>query len=199
MAPVGGGGAHSNHGAGVHQGQTWGKMWSPGLEKNAEKMRKMRQNMRRKIWFSCHGVCLPQTPMFVKAHVDLLTTIALFKRLRPRLNTQSVAGNHTLLLWFKRRGVAVLNPSLRPLLHSLNRHCMLFAVEMTLDGALGGSRCNTLHREPPFPLPRTLRRVGVLVPSSEWRSQGGHRIWHVYCKMKNVGNESGSVGRICKR
>ena len=60
-------------------------------------MRKMRQNMQRKMRFSCNVACLPQTPMFVNAYVDLLTTVALFKRLWPRLNMQSVVGNHTSL------------------------------------------------------------------------------------------------------
>ena len=45
---------------------------------------------------------------------------------------------------------AALNPSLLPLLHSLNCHCVLCAVQMTLDGALGGSRCNTLHHLFPY-------------------------------------------------
>ena len=49
------------------------------MRKNVEKMRKMRQNMRRKMLFSCNGVCLPQTPMFVKTHIDLLTP-PLFSR-----------------------------------------------------------------------------------------------------------------------
>ena len=127
--------------------RNWEKM-----RKNAKQMWKMRQKVRQKMLFSCNCVCLPQTPMFVKTHVELLM-VALFKRLRPRLNMQSVVGNHTLLLCVVQEEghyslcfQAALNPSLLPLLHSLNCHCMLFAIQMTLDGALGGSWCNTLHQ-----------------------------------------------------
>ena len=73
----------------------------------------MRQKMQWKMPFPCNGVCLAQTPMFVKTqtpmfvktHIDLLTIVALFKRLSPRLNMQSVVRKHTILLWFRRRGV----------------------------------------------------------------------------------------------
>ena len=62
-------------------------------------------------------------------HIDPLTpSLSTMERLRPRLNVQSVVGNHTLLLWLRRRGVAPSARSSRaPLLllpHTPRRGCL---------------------------------------------------------------------------
>ena len=79
--------------------------WKKNAENYVGKLRKMRQNMRRKMPFSCNGVCLPLTPMFVNTHVDLLTPSLFSTDYGPGSTCKALVGNHTFLLWFRRRGV----------------------------------------------------------------------------------------------
>ena len=55
------------------------------------------QNMRQKMWFSYNGVSPPPpNPYVCQDACRSVDTIALFKRLRPRVNMQSILGNCAL-------------------------------------------------------------------------------------------------------